>query len=406
MWNRRDAMGMLVACLFLLTDAALANDRVQAHGFISQAAVHTDANDVGGNSRHGVGLDMREAGLNFSYRPDADWLFSGQALARWAGASDKGDMRVDYAFVDRTLSSDENHRLGIQLGKVKNPFGLYNTTRDVAHTRPGILLPQSVYVDELRNTFLAAPGVSLNGNRYLQDSSLEWSVNLIRPEVDAKTFTYYMVSNYPGHFEGEPSWLAQALWEQEGGRWRMGVTLGNVQMGYKPTPADPLGPGHIALHTGVLSMEHNRETWSLTAEYALTRQKRNGFIPLLPVNSLDKDTTIEGGYLQGVWRFVPRWQTYARYEALYLDRSDRNGQIFHALTGATIPAFQRFSRDKVLGPSFRPGYLLGLVRRVSRCGRYGLAAAHRQPCGANAAALAHAPAAGSLSLLSACSLPE
>lgn len=354
MWNKNDAMGMLAACLFLFIDTTFANDRMQVHGFISQAAVHTDTNDVGGNSDNGVGLDMREAGVNLSYRPDADWLFSGQALARWAGSSDEGGMRVDYAFVDRTLSSDEDHRLGIQLGKVKNPFGLYNTTRDVAHTRSGILLPQSVYIDELRNTFLAAPGVSLNGNRYFRDSSLEWIVNLIRPEVNARAFTYYMISNRPGHFEGETSLLAQAMWEQEGGRWRMGVTLGNVQMGYKPTPTDPLGPGHIALHTGVLSMEHNRETWSLTAEYTLTRQKRNGFIPSLPANPLDKDTTLEAGYLQGVWRFAPRWQTYARYEALYLDRNDRNGQAFSTLAGGVVPAFQRFSRDKVLGIRYDP----------------------------------------------------
>jgi len=352
MWNREMAVGMLAACCYLHGGAASADDdRLQVHGFFSQAAAHTDKNNVGGNSDGGWGLDMREMGINVSYRPNADWMLSGQALARWAGSSDEGDPRVDYAFVDHTLSSDEHGRIGVQIGKVKNPYGFYNTTRDVAHTRSGILLPQAVYIDELRNTFLAAPGISINGNHYFQDASLEWAVNFIRPEVDAEALTAFMVSRQPGHFEGQNSWLAQALWEQEGGHWRIGLTLGNVEMTYKaalPFPAD-LFPGNLALHTGVFSLEHNRETWSLTAEYMLTRQLRDEFIPLLPGNSFDKDSTVEAGYVQGLWRFAPRWQAYARYEALYLDRKDKNGKIFNIQSGGAVPPWQRFSRDKVVG---------------------------------------------------------
>ena len=356
MWNKSKLRGMLAACLALYGGMASAgDDRVQVHGFMSQSAVHTDDNNVGGNSDDGVGLDMREMGINVSYRPNADWLFSGQALARWAGSSDEGDPRVDYAFADRTLVSDDTQRIGVQVGKVKNPYGFYNTTRDVAHTRSGIILPQAVYIDELRNTFLAAPGVSLNGNRYFDNSSLEWTVNLIRPQVDAEALTAFMLTKQPGHFEGDTSLLAQAIWEQEGGHWRAGLTLGNIKMDYKPAAAFPfdMGPGHIALHTGVLSLEHNRETWSVTAEYMRTRQIRDGFVPL-PNHFLDKDTTVEGAYLQGLWRFAPGWQTYARYEALYLDRNDRNGKIFNAESGGLVPTQQRFSRDKVIGVRYDP----------------------------------------------------
>lgn len=357
MWNSKQTAVVLAACLALQAGThCVADDRLQLHGFFSQAAAHTDANNVGGSSDGDWALDMREMGANISYRPNADWLLSGQALARWAGSSDEGDLRVDYAFVDRTLVSDADRRIGVQVGKVKNPYGLYNTTRDVAHTRPGIVLPQAIYIDELRNTFLAAPGLSLNGNHYFEDSSLEWTVNLIRPEVDAKALTAFMVGQQPGHFVGQTSWLAQALWEQQGGHWRIGLTLGNVEMSYRAAlsfPAD-LFPGHLALHTGVLSLEHNREDWSVTAEYMLTRQIRDGFIPSAPGNSFDMDSTVEGGYLQGLWRLAPRWQTYARYEALYLDRKDRNGKAFSMASGGLVPPWQRFGRDKVVGVRFDP----------------------------------------------------
>lgn len=329
-------------------------DGVQAHGFVSQSLVYTSDNNVGGDSDDGIATDLRELGANLSWRVDPDWLISAQALARWAGSSDEGDLRLDYGFVDHTLYSNGEDQLGIRFGKIKNPYGFYNTTRDVAHTRPGILLPQAVYIDELRNTFLAAPGVSFNGNASFDDSLVEWSLNFVRPEVDARSLTNYMLTNQPGHFEGEKSWLGQALWEQEGGAWRIGLTLGNVKMAYRTTPADFLRPGKIALHTGVLSLEHNRETWSVTAEYALTRQRRGGFLPFLPNSALDKDTTVEAGYLQGLYRFTPRWHGYARYECLYLDKNDRNGREFNALSGGLVPTIQRFSRDKVIGIRFDP----------------------------------------------------
>lgn len=354
MSNRFILLAILgVACATQVSAQDL-GDGLQAHGFFSQSLVHTSDNDVGGHSDDGVGLDLREMGANLSWRPTPDWLVSAQVLARWAGSSDEGDPRLDYGFVDRTIHADGDAQYGMRLGKIKNPYGFFNTTRDVAHTRPGIMLPQAVYIDEMRNTFLAAPGVSFNGNHYFHDSALEWTVNLITPEVDAESITRYMVTNHPGHFEGKQSWLAQALWEQEGGSWRMGLTLGNVKMQYETTPADILGPGHIALHTSVLSLEHNEEAWSLTGEYALIRQKRDGFMPFMTGGALDKDTSVEAGYLQGVWRFMPRWQTYLRYEALYLDRNDRNGRVFSAQSGGTVPAMQRFSRDKVIGIRYDP----------------------------------------------------
>lgn len=345
--------------LFALLQTGLAaaqelGEGVQAHGFISQSLVYTSDNNVGGNSDDSVASELRELGTNLSWRANPDWLISAQLLARWAGSSDEGDLRLDYGFVDHTLYANGEDQIGVRFGKIKNPYGFYNITRDVAHTRPGILLPQAVYIDELRNTFLAAPGVSLNGNYSFDNSLMEWSVNVLRPDVDAPSLTNYMLTNQPGHFEGENSVLGQVIWEQEGKGWRMGLTLGNVKMAYHTTPADFLRPGKIALHTGVLSLEHNRETWSVTAEYALTRQRRDGFMPFLPNGALDKDTTVEAGYVQGVYRFTPRWRSYARYEFLYLDRDDRNGRAFNALSGGAVPATQRFSRDKVIGIRFDP----------------------------------------------------
>ena len=76
----------LVAALWFSSAGAVELGRgAQAHGFISQALVYSSDNNIGGGSDDGVATDMREVGANLSWRPGADWLVSGQVLARRSG---------------------------------------------------------------------------------------------------------------------------------------------------------------------------------------------------------------------------------------------------------------------------------------------------------------------------------
>ncbi|MFD2989988.1 hypothetical protein [Sphingopyxis terrae] len=83
-------------------------------------------------------------------------------LSRRAGG-DTSDAAptLDYGVVDYQMLASPARTLGVQVGRFKNPFGLYNQTRDVAFTRPSILLPQSIYFDRTRALGLAADGISL-----------------------------------------------------------------------------------------------------------------------------------------------------------------------------------------------------------------------------------------------------
>lgn len=330
---------------------------VQLHGFVSQGVADTSHNQFFGSTPFRTGTGMREMGANISWQTTPDWLLSGQLLARWAGATDNGPARVDYAFVDHTLVNNAGHQLGVRLGKVKNPYGFYNMTRDVAHTRAGIILPQSIYQDQIRNFFLAAPGVSVHGSEERGDHLIVWHVSVLKPQVNNPNLTAYIVDTQQGHFDARTSVLAQALWEQNGGRWRAGLSFGHFGIHYLPAAGDFFGAGsftgagNVTLNSGVLSVEHNLENWSYTAEYASTRQIRNGFnVPGLP--ALDKDSTIEAYYLQTLWRFVPRWQALVRYDALYLDKQDRSGAFYSAATG--LPAAQRYARDWTWGVRYDP----------------------------------------------------
>jgi hypothetical protein len=351
---------LYVSFACLLTGGALAAELegVQVHGFASQSAVYTRQNQFSGSMPGQVGFDARELGGNISWQAAPDWLLSGQLVTRRAGAMDNGAVRIDYAFIDHTLIDNDQRSLGMRVGKVKNPYGFFNMTRDVAHTRAGIMLPQSIYQDQIRNFFLAAPGVSLYGSEERGADLLSWQVSVLKPEVNSPNLTAYIVDKQSGHFNGLTSMLSQMLWEQDGGKWRAGLSLGQFDVHFQPAPTDFFnmgsfsGAGDVKLNTGVLSLEHNREDWSYTAEYASTRQIRNNFNLPGALAILDKDTTIEAYYLQTLWRFAPRWQALARYDAIYLDKQDKNGSVFAAATG--LPAAQRYARDVTVGLRYEP----------------------------------------------------
>lgn len=316
---------------------------LQAHGFISQSVVHTSDNRVGGRSDDSLGWNLREMGANLSWRPSPDWLLSGQMLARWAGQADEGDIRLDYGFVDRVLFSDGDSQIGARLGKIKNPYGFFNATRDVAHTRPGIIMPQSIYLDQIRNFFLAAPGMALYGNSEFQSGNLSWQISLLRPEVDDANLEYiFILGDQPGKFRGRNSWLGQAMFDM-GGEWKMGLSLGQMNMSYKPAPVDVDVPGKHNLPTWVFSLEHNTEDWSVTAEYGRTGVKAKGFI------NFNTDHWSEAGYVQLTRRFSPGWHAYLRYDVMYYDKDDKDGTIFSTNLGGLVPPYSLYAKDWVLG---------------------------------------------------------
>ena len=338
-------LALFCSAALLLPPAAAVElgETVQMHGFLSQSLVYTSDNRVGGDSDDGIGSEMREIGGNLSWRPAPDWLISGQALARWAGESDAGDLRLDYGFADHTLMTRSASSLGVRVGKIKNAYGFHNTTRDVAHTRPGIIMPQSIYPDRVRNTFLAAPGITLYGNHDESQNNLSWQVSALRPEVDDPNLTFFMLGLNRGHFSGEPSWLGQAIFEADGGRWRAGVSGSWVAMKYHPGALDPFTAGKTRLPNWTLSLEHNSEHWSLMAEYGQTRVLSSGYGNV----DVERENTTRSWYVQATRRLGAGWRGFARYDYLTLDQSDPDGTSFAATTGR--PAHMRFARDYTLG---------------------------------------------------------
>ncbi|MEK6686598.1 MAG: hypothetical protein AABY99_09455 [Pseudomonadota bacterium] len=319
---------------------------LRIHGFANQAYITTSDNDVFGNSDKGGSFGLTEAGLNASMRPLPRLQLSGQMLSRRAGEGNTGMPRLDYGFLDYRLYSQETNQFGLRVGRLKNPLGFYNETRDVAFTRPSILLPQSIYFDRTRNLGLSGDSVQLYGeSAHASWGSISTQFGIVLPIVsDRDTELAFLGAQRPGHLTREVSYIGRGIYETNDKRIRLAVSGTWLNTGYNPGMVDPLASGSIQFSPVYFSAQYNAERWTLTSEYALRHFVYKDF------NNARLDSLNffgESFYFQGEYRFNPKWEGILRYDVLFADRADRDGSRFAAATGR--PAHSRFAKDITVG---------------------------------------------------------
>ncbi len=152
----------LVVALALVPATLLAFDlsQLRLNGFVSQGYMKTEDNNwLATDSVDGT-TQILETGLTINV-PVSDKLRVGmQFLSRDLGDEGNNDVRLDWAFGDYRFDD----ALGVRLGKVKMPIGLYNQGRDSDFLRNMAFLPQSVYDETRRNLLVASQGGQVYGN--------------------------------------------------------------------------------------------------------------------------------------------------------------------------------------------------------------------------------------------------
>ncbi|MFQ5596660.1 MAG: hypothetical protein ACE5GK_01280 [Nitrospiria bacterium] len=318
------------------------SDSLQFHGFASQGFIDTTDNNFFGKSENGS-FDFTELGINASIRPVPDLLFSAQILSRRAGKGDRGNIRLDYGLVDFSILSNGMGSLGIRIGKIKNPFGFYNETRDVAFTRPSIFLPQSIYFVRTRNPALSSDSLIAYGERQMASGNLFFQVGLGYPNVDGiETERAVLLSDRLGRLDDQLSYIGSILFEQNEGEVRLGLSSAVVNINYKPGTGDPLRAGSIRFRPLIFSAQYHAESWSITSEYALRFFKKKDLVAIP-----DSEQTGKSFYLQGTYRILKRLEGVIRYDLLYQDRDDKNGNKFTSQTG--LPNHLVFAKDWTFG---------------------------------------------------------
>lgn len=316
-------------------------DSFQIHGFASQAFILTTENNFFGGSEDNGTFNFRELGINASWRILPKLQIAAQGVARWAGESDGGDPRLDYGLIDYTLLSDLENTWGVRLGRVVNPIGLYNDTRDVAFTRPSILLPQSIYFARVRDIALSADGGQLYGERRSHIGDFLFQLNIARPRTSRQAERALLGGDLPGELEGDLSFLGRLLYEKDGGRIRLGLSALMVNFDFDPEEQSSIRSGAITFVPVIFSGQYNTERLSLTSEVALRYFDYSGF------GLKSRDFTGLSWYVQAAYRFTPQWEAVARFDRLCVDLGDCDGEAYAAASGQ--PAHRRFANDWMVG---------------------------------------------------------
>lgn len=306
---------------------------IAIHGFVSEGGFVSTANDYIGHSSQGS-LALFEAGLNVS-KEVTDRLRVGlQIFARDFGTLEDAP-RFDWAFLDYRWRS----WLGLRVGVIKMPFGLYNEYADVDAARLSILMPQSVYPFQNRDALLSHTGFSAYGNAQLGcGGELDYQAWLGTLSIPRNALTLEgatLDSVTTRYVTG-----AQVFWHPPVDGLRIGATYLRTSIDFELTLSDAniaalIGAGVVPpTYTGALvvsqrpdtllvgSVEYQRGSWQLAAEYSRTLKHQVTTLPaVLPTFDQDEER------FYGLVAVRPAaWAELGGYYSVhYLDAHDRHG---------------------------------------------------------------------------------
>ncbi len=351
-WIRRVSGGTAVACVLVAAAPAAADlQGFDIHGFASQGFIGADRYNYLGRSREGS-FEFSEYALNFSTELGPRLRVGVQLFARDLGRLGNHRIDLDWAFGDYRVRD----ALGVRVGRVKMPYGLYNETADFDAVRTSVLLPQSVYDLRLRDLLVAVNGAAAYGGVEAGRAGgfdYEAYVGTVAAEPDGSVARFFADSGPVTlrRSDNDAAWGAALVWRTPLPGLRLGQTLnayrGTMDFALDPDVLAVLGPmGAQPVETvtyddvrfAVSSAEYTRGDLVLAAEYGTWRGNfRNPFV--------GTKLNWEKWYAQASYRVSALVELGVYYAVHYDDRDDREGR--------NVPvAFMAWQKDGALSARF------------------------------------------------------
>lgn len=308
-------------------DQPFAALNLEAHGFASFGYLRSWGNDWLGPTRGGT-TEFWESAVNTIARPTDRLRLGAQLFVRDLGNHDNGRMQLDWAYADWRW----HDALGLQVGRVKLPLGLFNETLDVDAARTAIFLPPCVYVLRSRDLYVSTDGGKLYGMTHLGDAGrLEYALFGGAKRIDPKAgFATFM----------SEQGLGDSI-DSIGSRWLAGGMI------HWATPVQGLGfrLSGLDLHKfaicgssatrmstttevenyyiGFASVIYETSAITWAAEYSRLRGRGDTRIdPMGIVRPLIDNA--DGAYVNATWHCQPWLEFYAAGEGAWSDAVDRN----------------------------------------------------------------------------------
>ncbi len=334
-----------------------ADSTLKWHGYVSQGLIYTSDNSFYGDSED-VSWEFTDIAIGTSWRPHPRLQLSAQALYRQAGATSRDDIYIDYALIDYTLAQSMSHQIGFRGGRIKNPYGLLNDTRDIANNRPSILLPESIYRDPIRDIFHTSDSASIYGHAYFGDHLLQWDLLHGKPILTEAVEDTFISDPLSGSLKNNEITIGRVLVESFGGSLRFAYTYTDINIDYQPDAGSqqiqlapsvfitvPTNgyPGETLINVNLWSIEYNTQNWQFNVEYQELDYTTKDILALNSKLTLPT----EGYYLSAHYRLNDQWRAFMRYDVYHGDKNDKGGDSYEQQTG--LPDHNQFAYDKTIG---------------------------------------------------------
>lgn len=327
------------AVVFTSLSTARADDSLQIHGFAAQGFLLSTKNKYMSPDSKDGSFEFNEFGINFGKNLTDDLRVGIQLFARDLGTFGNDTVTVDWAYGDYRFRP----WLGVRVGKIKLPIGLYNETRDMDAARTGVFLPQAVYFEMTRESLLATQGVSLYGRIPLgRLGAIPYQLLAGSTSFPAGgSFEALLNASSGGAMGIKPTSNARNLtasveWETPLRGLRLAFSefythwdqAGTTQVDI-PTPTGQVIPKGSKVNTDMKRL--NIETYSaefiwrdltVAAEYTRRRIKMASAMETAPGSGIyaenpDQKNSDDGFYVSAAYRFAPWLEVGSYYGAMY-----------------------------------------------------------------------------------------
>lgn len=337
---------------------------IDIHGFLSQGYMGSSKNNyLASDSSEGT-FSFNELGINFS-KDLSDKLRIGlQLFSMDLGEIGNNDIAVDWAYGDYRWKD----WLGLRAGRLKNPMGLYNETRDLDMLRTNIILPQGIYEEPNRSFFTSIQGLgfygelplkSLGGLSYFllvgtMEIENDTSIGSIRKFNSSGVFTVREDLDFDEAFSGSLEWQTPlpGLLLKTTGLYTTAKMFGQTVV---PLGALPAGM-NVTLDfeeckSWVYSLQYTWKDLVVNAEYRQNRYQATLYLDATG-DVIQKMLMKSGGYYIGAnYRFNDWFEAGAYYSKSYADSDDKDGKEA-AAAGTVANAWQNYNDDIALSLRF------------------------------------------------------
>ena len=331
---------------------------VKVRGFLSQGFSLSSGNNFLGESTEGS-FDSSMGAINFLWSPDPGVYFSAQLISRNYGESpiNEEDLALDYGLIGVDLFTDRNNQIDLRAGLLKIPMGIYGKTRDIPVTYPGVVLPQVLYAEWTRNSFLRSKGI---GTEYKHNSligsiNIEGQLGEVRmPRNQISGDNDPSVTNVP-----DPNFVAlKAMYTTPNNMFFAGRSL--LFVDYRSYSSSESGGLRIdstndnLITTDISFAGLNINSWSLTAEYMRRKNDikntfamyNSGTNTLVNSFELEHENISKAYYVQLEKMFGSKHSGYIRNDNKYVVKS--MGKTASNYTNSYVFGFNWRPTSKIL----------------------------------------------------------